>query len=113
MTDEAFDRVQLWASQLDPSDPLAIDLEEVLELARIGAGVKPRPIAEALSIDESFIAFVCVHNNETGKEWVEKHLVWIDEDTGEIAVDCDQGWRLEDYESFIPLSALPKPESAP
>lgn len=30
---EALDRVQLWASQLDPSDPLAIDQDAVLELA--------------------------------------------------------------------------------
>lgn len=85
----------------------APDFDRLIALARIGAAVQPRPISEANIEMGPFIAYVDVVNNKTGKEWTEQHLVWLDEDTGEIADDCEQGWRLGDYHSYIPLSALP------
>ena len=35
------------------------------------------------------------------------HLIYCDDETGEIHNDCEQGWRLEDYEFWMPLPPPP------
>jgi hypothetical protein len=46
------------------------------------------------------------------KEWSwDVDYVWIDEDTGEIDVECQAGWDLDDYEAWMPVD-IPSPPSA-
>lgn len=105
---EAFERIHLWASQLDPADPLAIDMEEVLEAAAIGVRVQPRPISEAPKDGSLILGFS--KGGLTVVAWRDRKKEFLDK----------QGWtdgsmtdhRYEIYEplkllAFIPLSALP------
>ena len=66
---------------------------------------KWQPISTAPK-DGAFIAAVHVHNNGVPKFW-EMHIVWRDEDTGNIADECERGWTLEDYSHWQPLPAPP------
>jgi hypothetical protein len=55
-----------------------------------------------------FLACVGVkHIN--GSRFIETHVVRVDEDTGEIDTDFDQGWSVADYDYWMPL---PKPPEA-
>jgi len=59
--------------------------------------------------EDLFIGAVFVRNNNTGAEWWERHLLALDDETGDIHADYEQGWALADYEWWHPLNlpALP------
>lgn len=49
---------------------------------------------------------------KTSQEW-DVELVWIDEDTGEIDIECSAGWDLADYEAWVPVNLPPPPVGMP
>lgn len=68
-----------------------------------------RPI-ETAPLNDQFIAALEVRNNKTGQSWWEKHLIWIDDETGDVHSDCEQGWGLRDYIYWHPVPASPLTE---
>lgn len=47
---------------------------------------------------------------DTRTEYWETHIVWVDDETGEIDGDAYQGWSLEDYSHWMPLPPPPETE---
>ena len=68
-----------------------------------------RPIEEAPPpIGEPFLAALEVRNNKTGYSFWERHVIWIDDETGNIASECEAGWTLvDDYTHWQPLPEPP------
>ena len=62
---------------------------------------------ESAPVAEPFLAGVYVSNNKTGQRWWECHVVWIDDETGEIDSDTDAGWSIRDYSHWQPLPPAP------
>lgn len=62
-----------------------------------------------------FVAAIKVRDNRSGAEWWERHLIALDDETGEIHADYDQGWQIADYEWWLPFKTppLPPPSGAP
>lgn len=66
-----------------------------------------QPIDTAPRDGTPFIAALWVkHTN--GRSWQETHIVWCDDETGEIDSACDQGWsRVDDYVAWMSVPDLP------
>ena len=83
------------------------------ELAEVRAEVerltKWRPI-ETAPDDDRFIAAIEVHH-KNGGHWWEYHVVWLDDETGDIHTDCEQGWGISDYSHWLALPDAPYPLS--
>jgi hypothetical protein len=59
--------------------------------------------------DRCFIATLRVYNSfDNSFSHHDMHVVAIDEDTGDICSDLDQGWSLKDYEYWAELPAPPE-----
>lgn len=43
-----------------------------------------------------------------GNQWWESHVVWLDDETGEIPADCECPFDLEDFEHWMPLPKAPE-----
>jgi len=56
--------------------------------------------------DELFIAAIEV-NTVNGPVYWQMDIVYIDDETGDIALDCEAGWRLQDYSHWQPLPSPP------
>lgn len=54
-----------------------------------------------------FLAKAYVSSTKTGDEWEENHVIWCDDETGQIHSLCDQGWEVDDYSLWMPLAAAP------
>jgi hypothetical protein len=66
-------------------------------------------IATAPRDGTPFIATLVVHNL-SGQKWWETHVIWADDETGEVASECEAGWsRVDDYSHWMPLPAPPAP----
>lgn len=64
--------------------------------------------------EDIFIGAVFVRDNRTGAQWWERHLLALDDETGDIHADFEQGWQLADYDWWHPLNLPPIPSrSAP
>ncbi|KKC25789.1 hypothetical protein [Sphingomonas sp. SRS2] len=70
-----------------------------------------RPI-ESAPVDDIFIAAIRVRHTN-GDTWWERHLIWLDDETGDLHPDCEQGWSISDYELWCPalFPELPPLES--
>jgi hypothetical protein len=66
-----------------------------------------RPIESAPRDGALFIATVRVFSVGVFSHH-DMHIVAVDDETGEIADNYEQGWRLEDYEFWRPLPAPPR-----
>jgi len=80
-------------------------IPDVIALARIGAAVKPRPIEEAPKDGEWLLGWESDNRCEMRPfAWNKAKKAWC---------DLPDGDRFEGFSPthFIPLSALPKPES--
>lgn len=56
----------------------------------------------------AFLAYLRVFSSETRELlFGVTHLVYCDDETGDLHDDCEQGWRLEDYEYWMPLPPPP------
>lgn len=64
---------------------------------------------ESCPQEDLFIGAVFVINNRTGASWWERHLLALDDETGDIHADYDQGWQLADYAYWHPLDLPPLP----
>jgi hypothetical protein len=62
---------------------------------------------ETAPLDEPFLGAVEVVNNKTGRRYWERHVIWIDSDTGNVAHDTDAGWSAGDYTHWMPLPPPP------
>ena len=61
-------------------------------------------------VDEEILAAVTVRGG--GTEWVERRVICIDSETGEIEdSDYDHGWAASDYEFWTPLPSPPAKHS--
>lgn len=38
-----------------------------------------------------------------GHRWRETHLIWVDDETGCVDSECEQGWDISDYEAWCPV----------
>ncbi|WP_333571353.1 hypothetical protein [Sphingomonas sp.] len=65
-----------------------------------------QPIEQAPTDGSPFIAAIEVHNL-SGQRWWEMHMVWIDDETGDIHQDAECGWSLSDYSHFHPAPEPP------
>lgn len=63
--------------------------------------------------DALFIGAVHVRDNRTGVRWWDRHLLSLDDETGDIHADYDHGWQLADYEWWHPLDLPPIPTPPP
>lgn len=59
--------------------------------------------------EDIFIGAVSVRDNRTGATWWERHLIALDDETGQIHADYDNGWELADYQWWYPLETPPLP----
>ena len=66
-----------------------------------------QPIESAPRDGTQFIATTMVSHID-GRRWRETHLIWCDDETGEIHHDCEQGWQVDDYAYWQPLPAPPQ-----
>lgn len=58
-----------------------------------------------------FLATTRVFNHLSGRfSHHDTHVIYCDDETGEIHDDCELGWRLEDYEHWMPLPPPPAEE---
>lgn len=57
--------------------------------------------------DEPILAAIEVRYTRTGKSHWERHVIWCDDETGEISADCEQGWGFRDYTHWMPLPTPP------
>lgn len=82
-------------------EPLGAEMEAIWQ-----------PIDTAPRDGTPFIAALWVkHTN--GRSWQETHVVWCDDETGEIDSACDQGWsRVDDYVAWMPIPDLPPIEES-
>ena len=85
------------------------DLRSILALLADRDGWRP---IETRPDNDWFIAAIRV-NNTMGKAWWEHHLIRLDDETGDVHRDCEQGWSISDYELWCPalFPALPPLES--
>ncbi|RZL77249.1 MAG: hypothetical protein EOP66_09155 [Sphingomonas sp.] len=71
------------------------------------AGDGWQDIASAPRDGTPFIATLIVHN-QSGQKWWETHVIWADDETGEVASECEAGWtRVDDYSHWMPMPAPP------
>ena len=66
-----------------------------------------RPI-ETAPKDAPFLAAVRVSNNRTGTTYWEQHVLLLDDETGSIHPEFQQGWELSDYSHWQPLPEPPQ-----
>jgi hypothetical protein len=68
-----------------------------------------QPIATAPKDGTKFLAALCVTNIHAGNSWWEMHVIWPDDETGEVHSDCEQGWsRIDDYSHWMQLPEAPE-----
>jgi len=68
-----------------------------------------QPIETAPKDGTEFLAAIQVHNTR-GDEWWERHVVAVDDATGDLI--SDQPWSLGDYSHWMPLPDPPKEETS-
>lgn len=56
-----------------------------------------------------FLATLMVRH-VSGRRWQESHVIWIDDETGDVHPDCYEGWELA---SYIHWMAIPSHPDAP
>jgi len=66
-----------------------------------------QPIETAPRDGVPFIAKAYVNSAKSGAAWEENHVIWCNDETGEIHNDCEQGWEVDDYSLWMPLPAPP------
>ena len=66
---------------------------------------------ETAPADEPFLATLQVRNRNTGQQWWEMHVIWIDSETGEVSSDTDAGWSAGDYTHWMPLPPAPETDN--
>jgi hypothetical protein len=64
-----------------------------------------KPI-ETAPKDAPFLAAVEVFSAIVPTYW-QMDVIWLDAETGDIHVDCENGWSLSDYDAWMPLPAPP------
>ena len=84
----------------------AADLIET-QAAEIERLTKWRPI-ETAPDDNWFLAAIEVRHRNGG-HWWEYHVVWLDDETGDIHTDCEHGWSISDYSHWIAVPDAPYP----
>jgi hypothetical protein len=69
-----------------------------------------RDIATVPRDGTPFLACVAVYSSETKAflYW-DRHIIAADPETGEIWDEMEQGWRLEEYDVWMPLPSPPEP----
>lgn len=68
-----------------------------------------QPISSAPRDGQRFLATLRVHHAKDGSfSHHDMHVIAVDDETGEIDPDFDQGWGIEDYEFWMPLPAPPE-----
>lgn len=84
------------------------EIEAAISTRAPSVGEGWRPIETAPRDGTPFLATTRVYDHSSGKfSHHDTHIVWADDETGEIANEAEQGWRLEDYEFWRPLPAPP------
>jgi hypothetical protein len=81
--------------------------EAALDVERL---TKWKPIGTAPDDDWFLAAIEVRHKN--GGHWWEYHVVWLDDETGDIHTDCEQGWSITDYSHWMALPDAPYPLNA-
>lgn len=64
-----------------------------------------RDIESAPRDGTEFLATTMV-SHATGRRWRETHLIWCDDETGQIHADCEQGWEVDDYQFWHPIPPI-------
>lgn len=84
------------------------DLRRAREaLARQHGAREPWQAIESAPRDGTpFIATLKVRHIN-GQSWQETHVIWCDDETGDVSNDCENGWSINDYEFWMPLPAAP------
>ena len=71
-----------------------------------------QPIETAPRDGTQFLATTLVKRID-GRQWWEMHLIWADDETGEVHRDCEQGWSsIDDYFYWRPLPDAPAIDAA-
>ena len=92
-------------------------------LARLDAAERERDEARAIWAegwlpmdsapnDAQFLAAIEV-SSSIGPTYWQMDVIWLDDETGDIHADCENGWSLSDYDAWMPLPAPPANHSAP
>lgn len=82
-------------------------------IAAINAMHGWQPIETAPRDGTHFLATAIVRNIKTDARWWETHVIWADDETGEVHPECDHGWsRIEDYSHWMPLPPPPAIDAA-
>jgi hypothetical protein len=68
-----------------------------------------RPIESAPRDGTPVMAAVEVFDSTTRQSlgW-DMHIIFADDETGQIHNDCEAGWRFDDYTHWLPLPATPE-----
>ncbi|MCX5569649.1 hypothetical protein [Kaistia nematophila] len=61
---------------------------------------------ETAPTDSHFIAAIKVRHTD-GRSWWEQHIIWLDDEDGDVHPDCEQGWNISDYDAWRHLSPPP------
>jgi hypothetical protein len=94
---------------LSTAHPMCKEAADLIETqaAEIERLTKWRPI-ETAPDDDWFLAAIEVRH-KNGGHWWEYHVVWLDDETGDIHTDCEQGWSISDYSRWIAVPDVPYP----
>ena len=103
--EEAADLIETQAREIEQ---WRVDYNEAaLDVERL---TKWKPI-ETAPDDDWFLAAIEVRH-KNGGHWWEYHVVWLDDETGDIHADCEQGWSITDYSHWMALPNAPYPLNA-
>lgn len=64
-------------------------------------------IASAPRDGTHFLACITVQNAKTLNMWEETHLIWCNDETGDIDDEAHQGWEVDDYTCWTVVPAPP------
>lgn len=93
-------------------------LDEVSWSMEDAATVIARALAEAakpgwrtdmknVPFDTTFVVGGWVQDT-AGSRWWEEQVVWLDDETGDIAAECECPFSLDDFDHWLPLPAAPE-----
>ena len=89
---------------------MKLTLEQIEEGERLRAENAWQPIETAPKDGTRIVAGTRV-NHTSGYSFWDAHVVWFDDEEGEIASDAYQGWAWDDYTHWLPLPTPPEGES--